>query len=323
MKKKILFISIVVAVALVSMFFSRKKTEIIGDARIPYGSYGLGFTTMPKEKKAPRVIFLGNSVLQSTQTIPLLNKFKHHSKFDFEIGNFAITGATIADYIVTYNYVKKFKPDLLVIHLHPITFGCTPPLYRNESMHLLFLPEMRAIWNSFVFSTYTKDELVESLVYSYFPLYRRLPMAKQVIKEKVNNLLEKSNAIPLMDFFPYTLNLGKEWIKLNPAGSRFHAFEFPKVRELLKSFVDQLEKDNQKAIFIMQESKDQTTPICHEIHKFVNNDKLFRYYNFRGHFKQEDFKDSIHPNKTTGSTKVAARLLMAIGKFLKESGNGI
>jgi hypothetical protein len=313
MNKKF-FISCILIAVLTGIHFIPCKSHVIsGAAYIPHDAYGLAFTTMPP-KKSKRVIFLGNSVFQATQVVPFINDLKSQTGLDFEIGNFSITGATIADYLVTYNYIKKFHPDLLIIHLHPVTFGYSYPFYRHASRKLIFTPEMKNLRQPLILNTFSNNELAESVLYSYFPIYRTLPLLRHKLKKKLNHFFVKYLHLPVMNFFPYSLDPGKDWEILN-VQSKVGNFEFPLSKPFLRFFINQLEVDHQKAVFIMQETSNESLPMFEELPAFFKGKKYCVLYDFRNFYEARNYKDAVHPDDT-GALKSALRIMEVIERNL-------
>lgn len=309
--RKILIFSFIVAALVALHFIDFPKIVISEKEHIPYGSYGVPFSTMPAKVK-PRVILLGNSVLQYTDVVSYIVDIKEKTGADFEIGNFGVTGASIADYIITYNYIKQFQPDLIVVHLAPITFGYNEPLYRNESMKLIWQPKMRALWQPEFLSTYSKEELAQSVLYSYFPIIQRWHILRTNLKGHINAFTYNNFKFNVMNFYPYDLNLGKEWHRT--AYRPPNVEQYAQTEDLMRFFVAQLKKDNQKTLFVVQETNDDDSqmPIFEKIPTMLGDDSLFRFYNFRGYYREDEYDDSIHPNKTVGAPKQAMRLFKII-----------
>ena len=310
MRKKILFLIFILSVILFFHFFDHERYVVTETEIIPYGCYGMAFSKMPP-KTRPRVILLGNSVLQYTWERYSIVQLKDSAHLDLELGNFSITGASIADYIANYNYVKQFHPDLLVVHLTSITFGFTDPLYRNQTRKLLFLPEMRDMWTPLILNTYTKEDLVESFYFSYFPMFRKIKILREEPREWIDKYSMKYFGFRIMNFFPYSLNEGGEWHERNRARASA-GNQYPLARPLFEFFVRQLIKDHQKAVFVIQESQDPDVPIFSEIESILaDQPDLFSFYNFKNYYKKKDFGDTIHPN-AAGSYICAQRLLRVI-----------
>jgi len=312
-KIKHFIIGILICLIVLFRFVDHPHINVVDEIKVPHGSYGLSFATMPpKDKK--RVILIGNSVFQATKLVPILVKLRNKLGYDFEIGNFGITGASIADYIIMYNYVKKYKPDVIIIHLAPITFGFTDLIFRTDSKKLLFLPEMKRLNNELILNNYTNDELIESYLYSHFPLFRTLPIIRARLKDLGNEYLNDSWNTRFMDFFPHTLNvvvnedqfINKEYP---------HQRQFPEAQMLFEYFVEQLRQDDQKAVFIMQENNYKNLPICFELKNYLQRYKQFSFYNFRDYYHKDNFFDNIHP-KNLEAINVADRLLNVILKTL-------
>jgi len=54
--------------------------------------------------------------------------------------------------------------------------------------------------------------------------------------------------------------------------------------------------------------------ILGEVPELIKDYPNFYYYNFRGFYNKEEYKDTIHPHDKTGAPKAALRLFQVIGK---------
>ncbi len=274
----------------------------------------LAFTTMPP-KHSPRVIFMGNCIFQTTEVIPHLNALKKRYDLDFETGNFARQGATIGDLLIAYHYVKRFQPDLVVIHLDPYAFGYHEPFYKHAARKLIFTPEMKGLWHPIVFRTYNRNELADSFLYSQFPIYRMLPTYKYQTNENIKKFLAAHTSLPVMDFFPYGLIPNLTF--LNVSDQRISTYEFPMAKAVTELFIDQLESDHQRAVFILQESHDPNLPVIGGLPDLFKGKYYVSYYDFQKYWNRVDYMDNVHPIEPTGTYQAAHRLLEVIQRHLK------
>jgi len=294
--------------------------EVTGNRQIPYEYHGLPFSKMPP-KQHKRVILLGNSVLKNTEVVDYMLALRHalpKRVGKVEIANFSMAGTTIADYIFFYNYVKKFEPDLLIVHLDAITFGTGELLYRKNAQKIIFHADMKALWNPLILSTFDRNDLVESFVYSHCPLYRWLFIIKYTVQKKINAFCDRFFGIPVMDLIPSPLEPVAQWDLIDLAQwDEIRDQEFPQARALLSFFIDQLEHDRQKTVFIRQETESIDLPIFDVMDDFVKDKKYVNYHDFHYYYDKHYFEDPIHPDAKIGSLKVAMRLLQVIGEYLK------
>ncbi len=298
-----------------------EQHNVVVHKKIEYGTYGLPFTTMPPKTKK-RVILLGNSVFQLSGIVSEIEALKKtNPAIDFEIGNFSMCGSSIADYIIIYNYVRKYDPDLIIAHIVPMTFGYEAPLFRTEAKKLIFLPEMKRIRTHEIFDLYTRDELVESFLYSFFPIIRTHIITRVKCKKAINNLALKIGALPVMNFFPYTLNTAGDWMQTNnvTAFAQRTPKEQPALSELLPFFFNQLSKDKQKIVFIEQENNMTKLPINDRFPGMAESHENIHYYNFKNYYQEKHYSDNIHPSSREELNRVALRLYNIIVKHLQDN----
>jgi len=311
--KKLIFPILALVIIVTAMLIEHEYYEIIGEKHIPFVSHGLSFSTMPPKNKT-RVILIGNSVLRSSNIVKHLMAFEADDSINFEIGNFSGTGGSIADYIIAYNYIKQFDPDVVVFHILPMTFGVIKPLYRQVSKKLIAKPYMRELWRSPILETFSKDELADSLLYSYFPFIRRLPIIRHNLKAFVNQYAKKWFLIPVMNWFPYSLSPGEDWLILKRDKTDISDM-FPESENLLRFLADQLKKDRQPAIFIFQETQPPTPGFLNKALFLLKEYSNISVYDFRGYYKKEIFVDQDHPSKE-GAAIVAKRIYAVIRQHI-------
>ncbi len=276
----------------------------------------IAFTSMPP-KQSPRVIFMGNCIFQTTKEIPYLNLLKKQHGLNFETGNFAKQGSTIGDLLATYHYVKQFQPDLLVIHLDPYAFGYHDPFYKHSLRKLIFTEQMRGLWHPVVLKTYSLNELADSLLYSQFPVYRQLSSYRYHTNENIKKFLGQYTSLPIMDFFPYGLIPNLKFV--NVSDPLVSMYEFPMAKPVMEVFVNQLEADKQKAVFILQESADSNLLVIFQLPDLFKGKQYVHFYNFQEYWNRRDFIDNVHPVEPRGAYQVATRLLQVVQKHLNLS----
>lgn len=296
-------------------FIPHARYPVTGVAGVPYEGHGLAFTTMPP-KTVPRVILLGNSALVQTQTIPFLETLREQTGRNYEIGNFSITSATIADDIITYNYIKRFHPDLVIVQLHPFTFGWAYPLYHHTSRKMIFQPGMRALWRRDILDTLTPKDWAEGILYSYLPFYQALPVWRAAVHRWVRDRLP-AKAAPLMDFFTDPLAGPDNWRLTKVEKKVGQALQFAEAPRLLTFFIDQLERDRQPTVFILQATSNESLPIIGELPAFFEGKTYCRIYDFRKFYNESQYIDSVHPDDT-GALQAARRLYQVIDRHLPE-----
>lgn len=275
---------------------------------------------MPPKTKEKRVVLMGNSVLQSSSICKEMLRLNTQKKQLFEMGNFAQTGASIADYIFMYQHIKQFKPDLLVVHLCPTTFGHNWPLFRTDIKKAIIQSEYRKFLDvPSIKKEYQRDDFVESLIYTYLPFYRYIPFIRASFKNKMNALCLEITDVPLMNFFHYNTNVLEEWLVSNPLkiADADTATQYEVSEELFIYFLKFLREEKQKTVFVMQENNFTQTPICNSIQNYFSGDPLFSYYDLRSFYHSENYFDGIHPNQE-GAILAAERLFTIVEAHLKE-----
>lgn len=290
---------------------------------IPLGAYGLPHVTLgEKPKDTKRVFLLGNSVFQTSDIAKNLVDLAKKSHLTLEFENFGMTGASIADYIFTYEYIKKFAPDLIVVHLSPMTFGYNYPLFRNIAHHLLFTPEMTRLRSKEIYDLFSNEELISFLIFSTFPIFRYHYISKAELKANINEYTRRKMDFSLMDFFPYTLNLAEDWVK-KTASTPYQekglfiesSWQYLLSEKLLNLFIKNLSDDRQKTIFIKQEDSFEEIPISLDLQRHLGSNPLMPYYDFKKYLEKEDYPDGLHPD-TQGAQKAASRIFNALLKEL-------
>jgi hypothetical protein len=304
---------------LLNLWCADLKIIVLDNKRIPISSSGFLECRMPQKQKDKRFILLGNSVLQTSYVGRDLLKRIEDSHLSVEIGNFSQVGTSIADYVFMYQHIKQFKPDLLLIHLCPTTFGHNWPLFRTDIKKAILKEEYRHfLKEELIRKHFEREELLESLLYNYLPCYRYLPFLRAFCKKELNSLCLKTAKVPLMDFFPYSTNTLEEWLyeNLDQAVHADIATEYEDSSALFLFLLQMLEKDQQETIFVMQENKLIETPICKKIPHYLSGRSLFHYYDFRKYYNNKEDNDGIHPSKIDCEA-IAFRLFTIIEHHLK------
>ena len=316
MPKKFVMPCAVLFLSLIFSFIPVKQENVLDRGQVPFGSYGLAFSKMPPKHKK-RVIFIGNSVFYGTAVVPIVEAMAKDAGLDVEMGNFAITGSSIADYIITYNYIRQFDPDLIVIQTAPITFGYDWPLFRTDAKYLIFLPQMKRLWKKAFLTYYSHDEIVKSLVYRIFPVLRYTGVYKATLKDDINALLVRMGGIKLMDFFPFTTNEGLAWMKARNilAVSDHKPVQYPQAVELLRLLARQIDEDGTDTVIIEQESGYQKLPISRTQGELLKGYRHIDYFDFSSFYKSKNYVDVIHPDKKE-AVAVAGRIFKVIQERL-------
>jgi len=291
-----------------------KQIDIIGDERMPFLSHSLPFTKMPPKEDKLRVILIGNSVWETTPIVTYLLELQSHSSRYIEVGNFSMSGTSTGDYLFIYNYIRQFRPDLIVVGLYPLSFTLEEPLFRHKAHQLIFRPEMKPLWRTRVMKEYSRDEWVESFIYSHFPLYRSFVVWKNRLRDEAGSLFRKFLRIPVMDIMP-PMEL-REMPLPEPDSADIRTEELEKSWEWLVLLVNQMEEDRQKAVFILQPTSIKTVSIYKRIPVLFRGKRYVKFYDLGQYFENEYFQDKIHPDYHKGSAISAARLFKIINRHL-------
>lgn len=309
MSAKTLLLTILAFFVFVNTCLYFNKYEVNGDKHALFGSYGMMSKVFKSKDDTEQVFFIGNSVYYGTSLLPELNKLQESQAFKFQIGNFGFTGASLYDYLFTYNHVKQFKPDLLVVQLAPISFGYGGPHFRNDGKKGIFkMNQIKLIKNNFVRDLYDRNDLAEALTCSIFPL----AFQAKLLSSKLNIFLQKKTRrytpLKLWSFFPVKLNISGEWAaspenREEKAEESRKSADFPKdsqystAKQAFIYFRDQLIADNQKTLFILQPNDYYNLPIMGEIEELVKDSELFFFDDQRKFYIKKHYNDKIHPNK--------------------------
>lgn len=301
---------------------------VFESANMRHGSTMALHSVVPLKKHGPRVVMLGNSVFQYTKVVDEVRKRRRvgDGEVEFEVVNFGYVGASIADYLFAYQHLRTFEPDLLVVHLTPHTFDHHEPLVRTDLKHALLLPEF--IWLMDVpeiRKAYTRDELVESLVHSYLPVYRFVPLMKEALQRRIN----EAAGARIMAYYPWRLNIADEWRithrrRDSERARRFRERSFKQYDEssaISALLMDQLQADATPTLFVVQERNLQwfaRLPIEAEIAGRCAGEPWCSFVDFQRFYREAEFSDPIHPNPA-GAAAAASRLVPAIRRELARS----
>jgi len=295
-------------------FIPHGQVDVTGDQRMSFYTYSLPFTKMPPKKDVPRVILMGNSVWETTKVASCLLQFEKKSLRRFEIGNFSLSGTSWGDYLFVYNYIRKFHPDLIVVHVYPMTFAVEKPLFRHKAHYLIFTPEMKELRHPQILKAYSNDELLESLMYSYFPVYRSFLVGKHHLHLRVGELVEEWSGIPVMNILPDVIL--KKLPPLDEVESDMASAELEQSWQWLVFLIEQMERDQQKAVFILQETALEPLHIYERLDGLFADKKYVTLQDVRRFYKKDEFRDKVHPNDKEGSLKAAFRLMKIINEHL-------
>ncbi len=317
----ILFLLVLFVILNVVVARAEVDLDSVG-GRISTGSYAIsafGMGERPEQssrenggQRIPRVILLGNSVLQYTEVDPALRRKRDSAGLRFELGNFAQTGSSIADLLFAYQHVKRFKPDLLVVQVCSLTFGYDWPLFRTDNYKNGALPGYVDLLRLGPISAeLDRNDYVEIGTYSYLPVYRYLTPLRGAVKNMLSDQVDSKIGLPLMDFFPTSLNLAQVWNDRTRLDRKISVpREYPGAEKLLKAFLARLEADGQRTLIISQESTFTPLPVMSALPKLTDRERI-SFLDFSHFHKQALFLDPIHPTPE-GSEEVAERLLEGI-----------
>lgn len=317
MSAKELLIYLMLTFILLNVYLSFDKIKVNGNTHALYGSYGVLNTEFHSvEDSLPKVFFLGNSVYYGTSLLPELNELQEQQSFNFQIGNFGFTGASLFDYLFTYNHVKQYQPDLLVVQLNPTSFGYGGPHFRNDGKKGIFKSNQIQLLNEkMIRRLYDKDDLAEALCYSFFPLVQQSKILACDFNLFLKKKIRKYTTQRLWTFFPNKLNIVGEWTSNNKSNKSKPeediSANFPEdsqystSKEAFLYFRDQLIADNQRTLFILQPSDFYNLSLMEEVEELISDNKLFTFDDQRRFFLKQHYVDKIHPNKK--GAKVAAR----------------
>lgn len=308
MSAKALLLYIFLAFTLVNVFLYCNTIKVNGDTHALYGSYGVLKTEFQTvNEKLPKVFFIGNSVYYGTSLLPELNLLQASQSFQFEIGNFGFTGASIYDYQFTYNHVKQFKPDLLVVQLAPISFGSGGPHFRNDSRKGLFKSsQIEMTKKEYIRTLFDKDDISEALCYSFLPVVMESKLLSSDMNNKLRLYFRKYTSLKLWSFFPNKLNIAGEWATNRnkkfktrdvPERIKLEESQYETAKEAFINFKEQLIRDNQKTLFLIQPNDYYRLPIMDEIKDLVKGNDLFTFDDHRKFYNKMHYSDKIHPNK--------------------------
>ena len=119
-----------------------------------------------------------------------------------------------------------------------------------------------------------------------------------------------------MQFFPHDLNAGLEEriFQVKPPGE---APQLPQAELLLEILIGLIDRDQQEAVLILQETGQKDLPICRDFETFITDKDRMHFYDLRQYYKKENYRDQLHP-KDMEARKSALRLLNIIRKHTDE-----
>lgn len=286
---------------------------ISGNSNAGFGSYGIISTKLERQDVSkPSVLFMGNSVYYGTEVIPKINELMLNDSPLFETGNFGFTGASVFDYIFNYEHLKQYNPDLVVVQFNPTSFGYAGPYYRNDGNNSLFkIGRISLLKEKFIRRTFSKDDLTKALCHSFMPVFASIKIEKSKFRNQIKTLTKSITNLRLWTFFPNRINAVGEWaatnkpnqIKSDETDELFIASsgernkrEYKSAREAFLFFVNQLKRDNQKALFIIQPSGFDRLPLMEEMASLIEEESLISFVDYHHFFDKKIYIDKIHPN---------------------------
>jgi len=318
MSARNLLISIACFFLLINIRSAFVNKSVYGAKNAGYGSYGVTSTKfMPNESSDPKVFFMGNSVYYGTDVIPQISNLQATRPTSFQIGNFGFTGASIYDYIHNYEHLKKFSPDLIIVQFNPTSFGYAGPYYRNDGYKNSFsLSRIGLYSEEFIRKTVSKDDLAEIASFSYVPLVRTSKLDRTWCNLKLKSFSRKISSLRLWTFFPNKLNAVGEWATnrkkantivfeddqddnasaFDPSSGPTNKQEYKTIETALKYFISQLNRDKQKAIFIIQPSGFPKLPIMDKMESLLAKEDGIHFVDNHDYFVDRLYIDKIHPN---------------------------
>lgn len=332
MSARNLLIAIAFFVILVNIKAAFIQIPISGDWNARHGSYGVTATVFHDNgTDYPKVFFMGNSVYYGTEVIPQINEIQSSENVQFQTGNFGFTGASIFDYIYSYAHIRQFKPDLLVVQFNPTSFGYAGPYYRNDGHSDTFRKDkLSYLGQGFIRETFSKDDMTAAICHSYLPVARSSKIYKTAFHNRMKRIFKNTSSLKLWKFFPNRLNGVGEWAasnrqKSNADNANNHLFipesgpaneqEYLSAEIALQYFIEQLNDDGQKAIFILQPSSFNRLPIMDNMEGITSESKNITFQDNHHLYDSDLYIDKIHPNKE-GAVAAAQRHLELIENSL-------
>lgn len=318
-RRTAILVGLLSAISLLTVILISLNEQILifEERNLPYGSRLISHTFSPDEKTYPRVLILGNSVFQYT---PLANEIRKQRNAlgqasMFEVTNYAAVGSSIADYLFIYEHVRQFKPDLLLVHITPHSLFGGEPLLRTDMKSMIYHAEYRHLWqHDYIRRQFTRNDLAESFIYSYFPPYRFIPILRDQLKTSIYQ-----SGLRVTDFFPWRLNRAEEWRTAQAPEVLKNRFEkldqYPESDRILNTLISRLREDQQKALFIFHESDKPLHPALRNLKDQLSSDSQMRTLDLTSFYKKEELPDTIHFN-AEGAKNSASRMLPEILKSL-------
>lgn len=291
---------------------------IFEDKNNPYGSYLIKHSILPEEKISKnRVVLLGNSVMHYSQVskrlLGLRNKsLNPQSPEFFEVGNFGIVGSAIGDLLYSYLHIREYQPDMVVIQVISSSFTKGQGLFRTDLRRAHWMPSnLTHALSAPVRSVVPKEDWVDSIFYSLFPLYRFFPISRLYVKHHFANL----TGLKIFEYFPWTANLEDEW-QLNKRfgdkkGTQEKEWFHPSSMAVLSKLLDLAKSDGVQVYLIVTPHRVRQDFILSELEKTLKSHPEVRWDNFSTQYASEEFTDNIHPN-AQGSQKIAESIFKNI-----------
>jgi hypothetical protein len=288
---------------------------LIFEARtLPYGSRLIAHSEAPPRSTVPRVVFIGNSVLQYTPLIDQLRMLRNeHPNKMFDVLNFGAVGASIADMLFVQRWVQQFKPDLVVFHFNAHAFFSGEPLLRTDLKKMIFREPFRDLRGiPAVRGAYARDEWVEALVFSYFAPYRWIPVIQNELKEGI-----RLSGLNVMDFFPWRLNQAEEWREAQSPTKMAEMYsknsEYEQSSILMDELLNSIKNSGVRALIVLQERKTPLYPT--EMRIKTNVPPGATVLDLSSNFLPEHFRDGVHFN-LEGARVSATKILPSIHEIL-------
>ena len=321
-----------IGVFLILNVFARiKKVPLKDGMPLGAGAYGLcvaGYENAPDKKD---VIFLCNSVHAGYGIVEQIQKRFTDADLPVQFANFSHGGASVADYITHYRHVKQFEPDLLVMAFNPSSLGQDWPYFRNDSHKNILNPKYISLLKHKPFrALFTKEMYVASFWYSYFPICRWVEVLGISVRRKLGIWTRDSKltAMRIWNFFAIKPSLAFDMLSRRGAGKKTNEVvpdtdndraddEYGNAKELMQVLIDELKKDKQKALFLIQPNSMTPGPTMKGLGEQVSGVDHFYFTDDGGYWAKEKYYDDVHPNKE-GADEDTYRQFLLINKILND-----
>lgn len=312
---------------ILNIYAGYKKIELHDGWPLGYGAYGLVLADYPVDEENKHVIFLGNSVHAGYQIVEGIQKRFTKAKLPVKFGNFSHGGASVADYITHYRHVRQFKPDLLVLAFNPSSLGQDWPYFRNDSHKALLHPKYISLLREKAFrELYSREMFVESFWYSYFPIFRWVEVFGLKQKRKIGIFIRDYNlsSLRLMNFFAIRPSLAFATKLRRDAGKKTNEVvpelgdnEYTNAEDLINVLIREIEKDQQKVLFLIQPNSMPKGPAIQKIGELVKNKPGFYFADHSMFWEKTKYGDDVHPN-AKGADEDTFRQFELINKILND-----